>query len=152
MLPRTFRFWIAIINSVGYCTAIYFAWHLDPLLPSHVDGPRSHPHALWWLVVALFVFPATYFLLSPRLYRASNRWKFTASCWKFTASWLPLFMFGACASFVGFPPEQPHIGVLISTGSFCAISFFTVLLRLLVGDFRFVNQSCGAVRSAFRTS
>lgn len=77
---------------------------------------------------------ATYFLLSPRMCRASNRWKLTAS-------WLPLFLFGACAAFFGFPPEQPHIGILISTGSFCAISFLTVWLRLLVGDFKFVNKA-----------
>lgn len=141
MHSRKFRIRIAIINFVGYCTAILFAWYLDPRLPSHEGGPRSHPYTWCWLMVAPLVPLTTYFLLSRRLCDASNRWQFTALCWKFTASWLPLFLLGACASLFGFPPEQPHVGILISTSSFCAISFLTFLLRLLVGDFMFVNKA-----------
>lgn len=133
MSSRKFRIGIATINFAGYCTAIGFAWYLDPRLPSHVDGPRSHPYALYWLVVSLAVSLSTYFLLSPRVCGASG-WR------KLAASFLPLLLGGAIASLFGFPPEHPHVGILISTCSFCAISVSTVWLRIVADEVTFIND------------
>jgi len=49
-------------------------------------------------------------------------------------------LFGLCASF-SFPPERPHVGILVTTLTFCYISLLTVWFRVSLGDFVFVNAT-----------
>jgi len=134
MQPPKFRIKIAVFNFVGYCTAVGLATVIDPLLKSHVHYPdRNYPHAWIWLLISPLVPLLTYCLLSLRPHHAPKAMMLAGSS-------LPLVLAGVFACF-GFPPERPHVGILISTVSFSGISFLTVWLRLRADGCVFLNNA-----------
>jgi hypothetical protein len=135
MQPRSFRIKIALFNLIGYCTAVASAYLLDGNLPTHIKyGAREYPHISIWFMISPVVFLTSYLILSLWQGHAARRGI------TLVGSSLPLLLFGLCAS-LSFPPERPHVGILISNLSFCAISLLTVWLRISLGDFAFVNAT-----------
>jgi len=94
MQTRSFRFKIALFNSIGYFTAIESAYVLDGHLPTHVRyGAREYPHILLWFMILPVIFLISYF--APSLWQ-----RYTVSrAITLVGSSLPLLLFGLCASF-----------------------------------------------------
>lgn len=129
MLDRFLCIRLAAFSLIGYCTAIAGPTLLDPKLPTHIGyGSRSYPpHGwIWWLFtpVALFL---PYISL-----------RFSASNAAFlVSSMAPLLTLAAVASFC-FPPERPHMGVILCGLGFALIILITVAFRIRADEFAYV--------------
>ncbi|HVS82681.1 MAG TPA: hypothetical protein VHE60_13200 [Pyrinomonadaceae bacterium] len=132
MLDRFLCIRVAAFSLIGYCTAIAGPMLLDPKLPTHIGyGPRSYPpHGwIWWLFTPLaFLLP----YISLRI--------FTSNEALLVSSIAPLLILAAAASF-SFPPERPHMGVLLCGLGFAVIILITVAIRIKASDFAYIADT-----------
>ncbi len=132
MLDRFLCIRIAAFSLLGYCTAIAGPILLDPKLPTHIGYPArsSPPHAWIWLLFT----PLALFLpyISLRI--------FTSNEALFASSIAPLLILAAVASY-SFPPERPHMGVLLCGLGFALIILITVAFRIKANDFAFIADT-----------
>src|SRR5947207_735325 len=125
MLDRFLCIRVAAFSLIGYCSAIAGPMYVDPKLRTHVlYGARTYPHGwIWWLFTPLaFVLP----------YIALRFFESKAAL--FVSSIMPLLILGSVAAF-SFPPERPHMGIVVCILGFALIILVTVACSLSASDF-----------------
>ena len=131
MLDRFLCIRVATFSLIGYCSAIAGPTFVDPKLRSQVlYGARSYPHGwIWWLFAPVaFVLP----YIALRFFESKEAW--------LVSSITPLIILGAAAAF-SFPPERPHMGILVCTFGFALIILVTVACSVSASDFAYAADT-----------
>jgi hypothetical protein len=105
--------------------------YLDPKLRTHVlYGARTYPHGwIWWLFTpAAFVLP----YLALRFFSSKGALS--------VGSIAPLLILAAIAAF-SFPPERPHMGIVVCSFGFALVILATVACRLSGSDFAYIADA-----------
>lgn len=128
MLDNFFYIRIAVFSALGLCCALAGPMLLDPKLETHVRYGAREYHwnctSLVWLLFVVLAFCIPYFVLP----------HFETAVYKYVISVAPILLFGVIAAFI-FPPERPHMGVVVSCLGFALIILVTVGIRLSANDF-----------------
>jgi len=124
---------ISLFNVIGLLLAVAGPVVIDPQLATHVYGAeharlRPHGAAIATLLCAV-LFVSTYVGLK----------RTRAVATSLLSSFIFLLLAGVAASFA-FPPERPHMGVLMVTLSYALLSFLTVYFRQSREDYRYVQD------------